>query len=248
MESLKKPNLSFYSITAPGVNVRCYRDPKAPRLGYFKTRPGYEEEGYWLQSEDVDIDTQVFTRTFMPWHPEQGDVFASSTESYDPEGWTEIIVDNFSYEPVVSSKFVRQMQRDPLVSVEQISNEELRSRVHKMSSTNYPGLWLMIGDLPDCGEPPLLMGKEIDGMVIFKWILGWPCCSGEKGKRIHIDESNFVFFGEELTKNGYELDLSKINDNDLETLLKVAEPIMSEVPILVNIHEKGVRTFTLPKL
>lgn len=42
LESLKKPDIDFYAITAPGVNVRAYGDSNAPRLGYFKFR--HEEE------------------------------------------------------------------------------------------------------------------------------------------------------------------------------------------------------------
>lgn len=243
LETLKKPEMIFYSITAPGVNVRTYGDSKAPRLGYFKPRPGAEEEGYWLMSENSEIDPQVHTRSFTPWHPEMGDIFAAYKNSYTNEGWTSIIVDDIMTEASVSSKFVKQIENEPLVSLEQFPDGELKDRVYKMTSAKYPGVWLMIGELPYCGEAPLYVGKEIDGLVVFKWIAGWPVYSGNSGERVYIDECKVIFYGKELLKNDYDLDLSKINDSDLDTLFKVAKPLFSQYPVLVKIPDYGVKVF-----
>ena len=127
--------------------------------------------------------------------------------------------------------------------MQDIPEGDLKERVYRMNSAKYPGVWLMIGVLPMCGEAPLYIGKEIDGVVVFKWRAGWPVCSGEIGKGIHIDQDNNVFYGENATKNEYELDLSKINDVDLEMLFKVARPdggmIMAKIP------GHGVMTFSV---
>lgn len=115
-----------------------------------------------------------------------------------------------------------------------------------MNSTKYPGLWLLIGELPDCGEAPLYLGKEVDGLVVFKWQAGWPVSSGEATKRISTDESGYVYYGTPLTKNEYELDLSKITDSDIDALLKVIKPVNGSITTLVKIPELGIGEFELP--
>ena len=243
LDLLKKPDVSFYTVTTPGVNVRSYGDSKAPRIGYFKARQGWEEEEFWLRSEDADIDSRIFTRTFRPWHPEAGTVFASQKLTYCPDGWTNLFIGDINSDAYVSSKFVKKSETAPITGMQDIPAGDLKDRVYRMNSTKYPGVWLMIGELPDCGEAPLYIGKEIDGMVVFKWMAGWPICSGESGKGIHIDQNNTVFYGKNVIKNEYELDLSKINDSDLETLFQIAQP--SGGLIMVKIPEQGVRTFSV---
>lgn len=240
---LKKPKVNFFKLTAPGVNVRVICEPKASRLGYYKPLPGYEEEGHYFQVEGNEPDPQIFTRSFIPWHPEEGTIFASSDSSCNPEEWTSILVEDLPYTVYISSKFMKQLETEALVSMNQIQEGDLKDRVYKLNLPNYPGMWLMIGGLPDCGEAPLYIGKEIDGMVIFKWRAGWPVCADEYGKRIHVDENGTVFYGEELTKNGYELDLSKINENDLNNLFKVTTPVSIALPIMVKFPGIGVKTF-----
>lgn len=246
LDLLRKPDVSFYMVNSPGVNVRTYGSSENPRLGYFKTRPGYEEEAYMTYETD-EVDPRVFTKTFIPWHPAVGEVFLSAKKSYIPDGWNNITIENeFSTnEGYISSKFVKKLEQGSITGMQDIPAGELKERIYKMNSVKYPGVWLMIDELPMCGEAPLFIGKEIDGMVVFKWRAGWPLGSGEAGKRIHLDDNNTVFYGREVTKNEYELDLSKINDTDLETLFKVAEPMMQSYPVLVKIQEKGVKTFSV---
>lgn len=244
LDMLKKPDVSFLAVTSPGVNVRSYGYTGAPRLGYFKPRPGYEEESY-MTNENAEVDSRVFSRTFIPWHPAVGDIFISNHEFSTNDEWTQITIpEEFStVHGCVSSKFVKNLDLEPITDMQDIPEGDLKERVYRMNSAKYPGVWLMIGVLPMCGEAPLYIGKEIDGVVVFKWRAGWPVCSGEIGKGIHIDQDNNVFYGENATKNEYELDLSKINDVDLEMLFKVARPdggmIMAKIP------GHGVMTFSV---
>lgn len=242
---LKKPEIDFYAITTSGVNVRSYGDSKAPRIGHFKARANSDEQESYLTTEDDDIDTSVFTRTFIPWHPEVGSILASKRKSYYPQDWINILLSGLSSDAFVSSRYVRKIENEPLVSMQQLTEGDLKERVCKMNSTKYPGVWLMLEEPPECGEPALYIGKEVDGLVVFKWRAGWVVFSGESGKRIQYNQYHNVLYDKEITKNEYELDLSKINDNDLETLFKIALPDRYQYPVMVKIPGYGVGVFEL---
>lgn len=257
LDAIKKPDLKFYAITAPGVNIRSYGDPKAPKLGHFYALG--EDTCYEVPL--MPEDSKEGYGKFTPWHPEAGDIFASQNDSYTPEGWTCICLDGYfglNGEAYVSSKFVSETQPESISTMGQIKNEFLRGYVHQVTSEKYPGMWLL-GEEDGMDPGCIRIGKEIGGMIVFPYQASWPSCyDPQPGKRIYIDEfgnlqagsavvkTMYITEGGQTYENGKILDLSKLNDADLDIILSTASPLSYIYPALVK-FQNGENLYWIPK-
>lgn len=248
METLKIPELNFYSVTTPGVNVIDCLNENTPRLGYYTPLPGNTDGE--LTAEKDDIDTEIFKCSFTPWQPEVGYIFASRKIFEHSDGWIRMIWNNPLICPAISSKYVRLIDYTPLVSNTQISGKRLTDKVSKINSAKYPGLWLMKMVDDYCNEAWLLIGTEIDGVVVFKWIAYMPDFDPMKKIRLQYDNTNNMdIYGKELTNDEDELDFSKITDDDLDKIFKTVEyPLRENIIIMMDIPGQGIKMTVVPSL